>query len=163
MKADIIFNKDFNANSIYVMAIFDTDVTKVWNYFTQSALLDHWWAPEPWKCQTLSQDFKERGIWRYSMIGPDGQKQNAQLQYGEITEHRSFDGTDAFCDENGTPDEYAPQAKWLFGFTGVEEGTKVTINIHFRSEEEMKRILDMGFKQGFTTGLRQLEKLLADL
>ncbi|VFB03970.1 Uncharacterised protein [Chryseobacterium taihuense] len=53
-----------------------------------------------------------------------------------------------------------PIAKWLFGFTGVEEGTKVTVNIHFDSEEEMRSILDMGFEEGFKKGLLQLEEVL---
>ncbi|MCJ8152593.1 SRPBCC domain-containing protein [Chryseobacterium sp. SSA4.19] len=161
MRSDIIFNKDFKANSIYVMTLFAADAVKVWNCFTQATLLDQWWAPEPWECRTVSQDFKEGGMWLYSMIGPAGEKQVAQMKYGEITEHRSFDVTTALCDETGKPDEDL-KAKWLFGFTGVEEGTKVTINIHFRSEEEMNKILEMGFEQGFTTGLKQLEEIIAD-
>lgn len=162
MEPDLIFNKDFNANSIYVMTLYHTDVSKVWNYFTQSTLLDQWWAPKPWKCETLSQDFNEGGIWLYAMIGPNGEKQNARMKYGEISEHRSFDTTDAFLDENGNPDENFPQVKWLVGFTGVEEGAKVTVNIHFRSEEEMKEILEMEFEEGFTTALKQLKEILTD-
>ncbi len=162
MESDLIFNKDFNANSVYVMAIYHTAVPKIWDYFTQPELLDQWWAPQPWKCKTVSHDFNKDGSWLYAMMGPGGETHYALMKYGEITEHRSFDATDAFCDENGTPDEYAPQVKWLFGFTGVEEGTKVTLNIHFRTEEEMKKILEMGFEEGFTAGLKQLEKLLAD-
>ncbi len=161
MESDLIFNKDFNANSIYVMAVYNTDIPKVWDYFTQSGLLDLWWAPKPWRCETVSQDFNEGGVWLYVMAGPDGEKHHARIKYGEITEHRSFDATDAFCDENGNPDENFPQVKWLIGFTGVEEGAKVTVNIHFQSEEEMKKILEMGFEEGFTTGLKQLKEILA--
>lgn len=161
MKTDIIFNEDADASHIYVMAVYRTDVSSVWNYFTQSALLDLWWAPKPWKCETVSQDFREGGTWLYAMAGPGGEKQYAQAKYGEITDHRSFDATDAFCDENGNINDAFPQVKWLFGFTGVEEGTKVTINIHFKTQEEMRQILEMGFKQGFMAGLAQLEEMLA--
>lgn len=162
MKHDLIFNKDFNANSIYVMTVYDTDIPNIWDYFTQPGLLDLWWAPKPWACKTVSQDFNEGGIWLYAMAGPDGKKHYARIKYGEITEHRSFDATDASCDENGNPDESFPQVQWLIGFTGVEEGAKVTVNIHFQSEEEMKKILETGFEEGFTTGLKQLEKLLTE-
>ncbi|NML71397.1 SRPBCC domain-containing protein [Chryseobacterium sp. RP-3-3] len=160
MESTIIFNKDFDLNTVYVMKIYDADVSKVWGYFTQSELLDQWWAPKPWKCETVKQDFKEDGVWHYSMVGPDGEKMYAQVKYGEITEHRSFDGTDAFCDEKGNINENFAPSKWLFGFTGVEEGTKVTINIHFPSPETMKQMLEMGFEEGFKMGLTQLEEIL---
>jgi len=160
MKSTIIFNKDFDSDSVYVMKIYHADVSKLWQYFTQAELLDEWWAPKPWKCETKSQDFQEGGVWLYSMVGPDGERHFAQVQYGEIMEHRSFDGTDTFCDENGKPNENFPEAKWLFGFTGTEEGTKVTVNIHFQSKEAMKQLLEMGFEEGFKMGLNQLEEIL---
>jgi uncharacterized protein YndB with AHSA1/START domain len=156
----ITFNEDFDSNSVYVMKIYKSEVSKVWDYFTQSALLDLWWAPKPWKCETKEQDFKKDGTWLYSMVGPQGERHYSLLKYGEITEHRSFDGIDAFCDENGKINEDFPQAKWLLGFTGVEEGTKVTINIHLQSQEALKQLLEMGFEEGFKTGLNQLEDIL---
>ncbi|MBB6371566.1 SRPBCC domain-containing protein [Chryseobacterium shigense] len=160
MESDIIFNKDFDSNSVYVMKIYNADVSKVWDYFTKSELLDQWWGPKPWKCETVKQDFKEGGIWHYAMVGPDGEKMYAQVKYGEIMEHRSFDGTDAFCDEKGNINENFDQSKWLFGFTGVEEGTKMTVNIHFSSPEAMKQMLEMGFEEGFKMGLTQLEEII---
>lgn len=164
MESNIIFNKDFDSNSAYVMKIYDADVSTVWKYFTQSELLDQWWGPKPWRCETLKQDFNEGGIWLYTMIGPNGEKAGySRSRYGGILEHRSFDWMSAFCDENGNVDEEAPQSNWLFGFTGVEEGTKVTVNIHYPSQEVMKKMMDMGFEGGFSMGLNQLEEILAGL
>lgn len=160
MKSMITFNEDFDSSSVYVMKIYNAEASKVWDYFTKSELLDQWWAPKPWKCETKKQDFKEGGTWLYSMVGPQGERHYSLLKYGEITEHRSFDGIDAFCDENGKINEDFPQAKWLLGFTGVEEGTKVTINIHLPSQEALKQLLEMGFEEGFKTGLNQLEEIL---
>lgn len=101
MKSEIIFNQDEDSASVYVMKIYNADVSKVWDYFTKCEMLDLWWAPKPWKCETKSQEFKNGGTWLYSMVGPEGERHYAQVKYGEITEHRSFDGTDSFCDENG--------------------------------------------------------------
>ncbi|WP_299181480.1 SRPBCC domain-containing protein [uncultured Chryseobacterium sp.] len=161
MNSNITFNKDFDSNTVYVMKIYNADVSKVWDYFTKSELLDQWWAPKPWKCETSQQDFKEGGVWLYSMVGPEGERHYAQVKYGEITEHRSFDGVDAFCDDKGNINEDFPQSKWLIGFTGVDEGAKVTINIHFPSQEAMKQHIEMGFEEGFKMGLNQLEDILA--
>ncbi|KPE51626.1 SRPBCC domain-containing protein [Chryseobacterium indologenes] len=160
MEPNIIFNKDFDAKTVYVMKIYNADVSKVWDYFTQSGLLDQWWGPKPWKCETIKQDFREGGVWLYAMVGPNGEKAYSQSKYGEIMEHRSIDWTSAFCDENGNINNDFPQSNWLIGFTGVEEGTKVTINIHYQSREVMSKMLDMGFEEGFKIGLTQLEELL---
>lgn len=160
MESNIVFNKDFDSNSVYVMKVYDAEVSKVWDYFTKSELLDQWWAPKPWKCETVNQDFKEGGEWFYAMVGPEGEKHYAKVKYGKIMEHRSFDGIDVFCDENGNVNESFPEAKWLLGFTGVDEGTKVTVNIHFESSEAMKQLIEMGFEEGFKMGLNQLEEIL---
>ncbi|KFF74152.1 glutathione S-transferase [Chryseobacterium sp. P1-3] len=162
MKSNIVFNKDFDSNTAYVMKIYNADVSKVWNYFTLPELLDQWWGPKPWRCETLRQDFKEGGIWLYAMVGPDGEKHYSQSQYGEIIEHRSLDWMSAFCDEKGMINEDFPRSKWLIGFTGVEEGTKVTVNIHYQSAEIMKKMFDMGFEEGFAMGLNQLEEIIGN-
>lgn len=160
MNSQIVFNKDFDAKSIYVMKVYDAEVSKVWDYFTKAELIDKWWAPKPWMCKTDHLDFEEGGTWLYSMNGPEGEKMFGRVKYGEITAGRSFDGIDAFCDKNGNVDEDFPQTKWLLGFTGVEEGTKLSVNMHFESEEDMKKQLEMGFEEGFKMGLNQLEELL---
>ncbi len=160
MEFNITFNKDFDAKSIYVMKIYDAEVSEVWDYFTKSDLLDQWWAPQPWTCETKTHEFKEGGTWLYAMVGPEGERHYAKVKYGEITKHRSFDGTDSFCDEKGTPNPDFPEVKWLFGFTGVEEGTKITVNIHFPDEDTLNKLLEMGFEEGFKSGLSQLEAIL---
>ena len=160
MSSEIVFNKDFDAKSIYVMKVYDAEVSTVWDYFTKAELLDQWWAPKPWKCETDNLNFEEGGIWLYSMNGPEGEKMYSQVKYGEINDHRSFDGADAFCDESGKIDDSFPQTKWLLGFTGVEEGTKLSVNMHCQTEEDMKKQLEMDFEEGFKMGLNQLEELL---
>ena len=41
MESNIIFNKDFDAPSTYVMKIYKADVSTVWKYFTEDRLLDN--------------------------------------------------------------------------------------------------------------------------
>lgn len=74
MNSDIIFNADLDSTSIYVMKVFPADVTTVWNYFTRQELIDQWWGPKPWNCETIKMDFRENGIWHYAMVGPNGEK-----------------------------------------------------------------------------------------
>ena len=160
MNSEIIFNKDLDSASAYISKIYDADVSSVWDHFTKSELLDQWWAPKPWKCETQKLDFRENGTWHYAMIGPDGEKIYSIVKFGEIMEHRSFDGEDAFSDDRGRIGESFPETKWLYGFTGIEQGTKLTVNLTFSSKDKMKEHLEMGFEDGFKTGLNQLEDLL---
>lgn len=159
MEGQIVFNKDAEAAGIYIMKVYDTDATDVWNHFTQPELLDQWWAPKPWRCETQRMDFREGGSWNYALLGAD-EKHFAGVNYHEINANRSFDWTDYFLDENANKIEGMPTVKWLFGFTGVEEGTKLTVNMHFNSENDMNKILEMGFEESFKRCLNQLEALL---
>ncbi|WP_379967619.1 SRPBCC domain-containing protein [Epilithonimonas sp. UC225_85] len=161
MNSEIIFNADIDSTSIYVMKVFPADVTTVWEYFTKSELIDKWWGPKPWNCETIKLDFRENGIWHYAMVGPNGEKAFCVVKYGEINEHRSFDQESKFSDEKGITDPEMPETKWLFGFTGVEEGTKLTVNIKVSTKEKMEQQLQMGFEGGFKMGLNQLEDLLS--
>ncbi len=159
MNSEIVFNKDADSG-IYVMKVFHADVSTLWDHFTKSDLLDLWWAPLPWQCETEKLDFRENGIWHYSMKGADGERHFALVQYGEIMQHRSISWTDAFSDQKGKIDNALPKSTWLIGFTGIDEGTRMTFNIHFNSTEEMHKIVEMGFEEGFKTGLNQLEDLI---
>ena len=56
-----------------------------------------------------------------------------------------------------------PTVNWLIGFTGIEQGTKLTVNIYFNSLKEMNQMLEMGFEEGFKMGLNQLEEVFGKL
>lgn len=161
MNSEITFNKD-SENGIFVMKVYKADVSTLWDYFTKSELLDQWWAPKPWQCETDKMDFRENGTWLYAMKGPTGEKHFGVVGYGEITPHRSIASTDAFADDKGMVRTDLPQTSWLIGFTGIDEGTKMTFNLSFNSAEEMKRIIEMGFEEGFKMGLNQLEDLVQE-
>lgn len=160
MTTEVVFNKDFDSAGIFVMKVLDADIPTVWDHLTNSRLLDLWWAPKPWKCETKNLDFRPGGSWNYAMVGPENGRQYAGATFQEINLHRSFDWTDYFTDQTGNKDTGMPTVKWLFGFTGVEEGTKLTINIHFNSEQEMKQLVELGFEEGFKQALNQLQELL---
>ena len=160
MNSEIKFTKDEQAATIYGMKVLENTASEVWNYFTKQELLDQWWAPEPWKCETQQINFEPAGRWTYAMISPDGEKYFGNVVYHEVNQGRSFDWTKSFTDEQGNLNVNLPSSNWLIGFTGVDEGMKLTINIHFKSPEEMRQLCEMGFEEEFKTRLNQLEMLL---
>ncbi|MDZ7624970.1 MAG: SRPBCC domain-containing protein [Ignavibacteriaceae bacterium] len=59
------FIVDKQNNKVKVTREFAAPLSKVWAAWTQSELLDQWWAPKPWKAKTKEMEFKEGGHWLY--------------------------------------------------------------------------------------------------
>lgn len=153
------FTKETANKRILVEREFDAPVEAVWNAWTKSDILDTWWAPKPWKTETKSMDFKEGGVWYYAMVGPQGEKHWCRVDYKTIDPVKSFTAIDAFTDENGN--KQGDNMNWKNEFIKSGNNSKVKIEIRFATEEAMKKILDMGFEEGFTMGLGNLDEVLA--
>ncbi|RZK47495.1 MAG: SRPBCC domain-containing protein [Pedobacter sp.] len=97
----------------------------------------------------------------YAMVGPDNEKHWARVDYTRIQPERSFESKDSFCDENGQQDHSMPSMNWNNQFTTAAEGTQVHIIISFEQEAHFQAILKMGFEEGFTAGLSNLDEVLA--
>lgn len=136
---------------------------KVWRAWTERELLDQWWAPKPWKTETKEMNFTEGGHWLYAMVGPEGKKHWCRADYKTIDAQNSFAAKDAFCDENGTPNTDFPSMDWHNTFIAAGDSTDVKIEITFDSEESLNKIVEMGFKEGFSMGLSNLDELLETL
>jgi len=72
-----------------------------------------------------------------------------------------FSGKDSFCDEDGNINADLPGSLWTNTFTEDSGNTKVSCELSFTEIEDMDKMLEMGFKEGFTAGLNNLEALLA--
>jgi uncharacterized protein YndB with AHSA1/START domain len=152
--------KDLKNKQLKLTREFDADVETVWKAWTTREILDKWWAPKPWRAETKSMDFREGGSWLYAMVGPEGEKHWARADYKSIKPKQSFEYIDAFCDENGKITNTAPSMHWNCDFKGSGDATVVQIDISFDKEADIQAILEMGFEQGFTDGLANLDELL---
>ena len=149
--------------TITVTREFDAPVELVWKTWSEAELLDHWWAPRPWKANTLSMDFREGGTWLYYMEGPDNSRHYCRADYESIVANKSYKGLDAFCDENGNINTEFPRMTWNVSFNKSGKGTKVEVVITFPTIEDMEKIIEMGFKEGFAAAHGNLDELLAKL
>lgn len=165
MNSTLLF--DFSVNkenkTIHVKREFAADLPLVWKAWTDAEILDQWWGPEPWKTETKSMDFREGGRWLYAMVGPEGERHWSIADYIAIDPQKSFSANDGFCDEEGNINTAMPQSKWVNVFTSNGDGTMVNITITHEKLEDLEAIIQMGFKEGFSIGLSQLDKLLPTL
>ncbi len=154
------FNVDKEAKKIHVERSFDAPVDLVWQAWTDPEITDQRGAPKPWRAETKSQEFKPGGRWLYAMIGPEGEKHWAIFEYRTINPKTSYSGSDAFCDENGVINQNFPSMDWQNQFSDKGESTVVNIEISFKELADLEKIIEMGFKEGFTMGLENLDAYL---
>lgn len=165
MNSNLLF--DFSVNkenkTIHVKREFDAGLDLVWQAWTTAELLDQWWAPKPFRNQTKTMDFRNGGFWHYAMIGPENETHWAKLDYQEINEQESFSGIDGFCDENANINPDLPRSQWKNTFSETADKTTVDISITFNNLTDLEKTIEMGFKEGFTAGLQNLDTLLINL
>lgn len=155
------FSVDKENRTIKVEREFASNLDNVWAAWTQRELLDQWWAPKPWKAETKSMDFSVGGQWLYAMVSPEGDKHWSIADYKAIETKRSFSGLDAFTDENGTVNEEMPRSMWNVSFSDKGDSTLVNIQIKYDELKDLEATINMGFKEGFTAGMENLDELLA--
>lgn len=155
------FNVDKVNKKINVEREFAASLDKVWSAWTKAEWLDKWWAPKPWKAQTKSMDFKVGGRWLYAMVSPEGEKHWSFADFKSIDPKHSYSLVDGFCDENGKLNTDFPQTNWTNTFREIGDSTTVHIELKFDTVEGMEKLIETGFKEGFTMGLSNLDDLLA--
>ena len=161
LQKETIFTQDLTNKKIKVTREFDAPVTQVWKAWTESELLDQWWAPKPWKANSISMDFRNGGRWLYYMEGPDGSRHYCRADYKSIRTNKSYECLDAFCDEKGNINTEFPRMEWLVEFNKANTATQVEVEITFASVEDLEKIIEMGFKEGFAAAHNNLDELLA--
>lgn len=160
MKQNFDFIVDKENNTINAKRAFAADLALVWQAWTEAAILDQWWAPKPYVTKTKFMEFKVGSYWHYAMISPEGEKHWCRADYQQIDILKSFSGLDAFCDENGKVTDSFPRSLWHNEFSQDGENTFVNITIKYSSLNDLEKIIELGFKEGFTMALGNLDQLL---
>jgi uncharacterized glyoxalase superfamily protein PhnB len=106
-------------------------------------------------------DFREGGYWLYCMLGPTNDKTWCRVDYNSIQPNKTITCTVMFCDEKGNKNLDLPAMDWKKEFSPTTSGTTVKIEITFAKEADMETIIKMGFQEGFTAGLSNLDHYLS--
>ncbi|WP_192348749.1 SRPBCC domain-containing protein [Algoriphagus sp. Y33] len=162
LKFDFIVNKE--NNTVNVKREFAANLELVWEAWTNPEILDQWWAPKPYKTRTKSMDFREGGMWLYEMFNTESKNQKechwCKNDYIKIVHQSMFSGLDAFCDENGIVNQEMPRTQWTNLFNENGEKTLVTITAQYDSLADLEKIIEMGFKEGFTMAMENLDQYI---
>lgn len=155
------FKVDKSTNTVLVDREFDAALPLVWDAFTKQEILDQWWAPKPWASKTKFMDFKVGGRRFYAMVSPEGHESWQIQDYTSISPKTNFKYLSVFADKDENP--HLPGSNWDLTFSEQNGITRVSISIYNESRERLEKMIEMGFKEGFTMTLNVLSELLTTL
>src|SRR5215211_4319191 len=155
------FTVDKAAKTVFITRELAADLSLVWYAFTKQEILDQWWAPKPWASKTKFMDFKVGGRRFYAMVSPEGQERWAIQKYTSISPKINFKMFNAFADKDENPQ--LPGSDWDYTFSEQDGKTKVRITIYNESLARMEKMIEMGFTEGMSASLKNLDDLLATL
>jgi len=154
------FTVDKSTKTVFVNREFDAEASLVWEAFTKSEILDQWWAPKPWKSKTKYMDFKVGGRRFYAMVSPEGQELWSIQDFTSISPITHFTFYSTFADKDENIDTDMPGSNWDLTFSEQNGITKVCITIVNESLVRMEQMIEMGFKEGFTMALENLDQYI---
>lgn len=153
------FTVDKETSTVHVKREFNASLSNVWSAWTEPEILDQWWAPAPWKSVTKSMEFKVGSRRLYAMVSPENQERWSFFDYTSISPKTNFKYSATFCDSEANPDPNIGSSYWDLTFTEQENLTIVDIAIKRNSLAELEKVIEMGFKEGFTITLESLDKI----
>ncbi|MFM9905196.1 MAG: SRPBCC domain-containing protein [Pyrinomonadaceae bacterium] len=156
---DFIVNKE--TKTVTITKEFDAVRDLVWDAYTKPELLDQWWAPKPFASRTKVMNFEVGGRRFYAMVSPEGAERWIVQKYTSITPKTNFKMFNAFADAEENLE--LPGSDWDLSFSEQDGRTTVHVSIYNESLERLEKMIEMGFKEGFTMTLNYLDELLTKL
>lgn len=165
MKDNLLFDFSVNEKSktIVISRQFDASLELVWQAWTVSELLDQWCAPNPYRTETKTMDFREGGFWHFALVSPEGKKHWSRYDYRKIEPHKNITEPRVFSDENGTVDPELPFTECTLTFGRSDGKTLVTMTERYGSPEMFERKASISHKKGFSSHLKNLDEFLITL
>jgi uncharacterized protein YndB with AHSA1/START domain len=163
MKTSLLmdFTVDKENSTVRVKREFNAPISKVWSAWAESKILDQWWAPKPWKSRTKTMNFAEGGHRLYAMVSPQGEEHWSRMDFKSITPETNFQFITAFCDSAGNINNDFPRGDWNVDFAESHDSTTmVHVTIKHKKLSDLEKMIEMGFKEGFTMALENLDEIL---
>ena len=165
MKSALLFDFTVNKenNTVNIKREFNAGSELVWEAWTNPEILDQWWAPKPLQSKTKIMDFKVGGRRFYAMVWPEGQEHWGVQKFTLIDPKTDLGGLSSFTDKDENINEALPTSQWELNFSEQNGTTTVDIMIKHKTLADIEMLIQMGFKEGFTMTLNELDTLLSTL
>lgn len=153
--------KNAEALSFTVVAVFDAGVGRVWQVWEHPRQLERWWGPPTWPATFDHHDFVPGGRASYYMTGPEGEKSRGWWRFTAIEAPHRLEFDDGFADENGDPIPEMGTSHAVMRLEPIDTRTRMTIVSTFDSAEALEKVISMGMEEGMREALGQIDGILA--
>lgn len=162
--------KDVENKTLIIERTLDAPKEKVWRAYADKEWFEKWWGPEGWQTTAKEFDFKPGGRVHYGMKCVDenqgewfGQESWGLMQIETIDEPNKFTARDYFCDPEGNINTDMPSQMFSVEFVEEDGKTRLINRAMPETVEQLEQLIKMGMAEGFSSQLKRLEVLLADL
>jgi len=146
-------HKDPETRTMTLTAEFDAGVDRVWQLWSDPRQLERWWGPPTHPATVVDHDLRPGGRVSYFVTGPDGDRSPGWWQVLAVDPPR---GLEFELGDPGIP-------ALLVRVTVAERaggGTRMVIETTFPSDDAMDQLLVMGFAEGLSAAVAQIDGLL---
>jgi uncharacterized protein YndB with AHSA1/START domain len=145
--------KDPEARTMTITAEFDASVDRVWQLWADPRQLERWWGQPTAPATVVEHDLRPGGNVSYFVTGPEGDRSPGWWRILAVDAPRRLQF------DLGDPD--IPTVTVSVSVDArTKGGTRMTIETTFPSEEAMDQLLSIGFEEGMSTAVGQIEDVL---
>ena len=127
---------------------------RLWRCWTEPEHLKPWFTPAPWKTIDCEIDLKPGGIFRTTMLSPEGEKFPNAGCYLEVVRNERLVFTDTLLP--GFRPSEKPFFTAILTFEDHPDGTKYIARAMHKDDADRQKHAEMGFEHGWGKALDQL-------
>lgn len=151
-----------SGRQLTITRAFQAPKALVFDAFTMPEQLVKWWGPKGFTTTVTQMDVRPGGVWHYCMSSPEWGESWGIATYQEVTPPERLIYTDAFSDAAGITNPDLPVARSTVEFAARDGRTILTIVTDYATEDDLRKVLEMGMIEGMTSQFERLDELLAE-
>jgi uncharacterized protein YndB with AHSA1/START domain len=151
-----------DGNQLTITRAFAAPKAIVFAAFTEPDQIVKWWGPKGFTTTVKQMDVQPGGIWHYRMSSPEWGDSWGLATYSDVSPPDRLVYSDAFSDAEGTVNQDLPVSVNTVTFHEDGGRTTVTIVTDYATEEDLKKVLEMGVVEGMSSQFDRLDELLAE-
>ena len=145
-------DKDPAGRTLRITSEFGAPPARVWRMWSDPRRLERWWGPPEFPATVTEHDLRPDGRVALFVIGPDGGRRDASWRVTAVEEPTGL----AF--ELHDPD--FPPIAMRVRISPSGAGSRMVIEASFPTDEAMDRLLSIGFAEGRSAAVAQLDHAL---
>jgi len=147
--------KDPAARTMTITAEFDAAPERVWRLWADPRQLERWWGPPERPATVVEHDLRPGGAVSYFVAGPDGERSPGWWRVHVVDAPRRLEFA------LGDPNIPALTVRVRLDARATG-GTRMAIETTFPSSDAMVQLIGMGFEEGMSAAVGQMDAALVE-